>query len=236
FVPGLIELIAQAEIEGESGGRFEIILNISREPPLAVPHDANSGSNLIVADPVQHKVRRTITRAAGETRVSARITKCPEKPEIGSVEVVLLVAGCLPADGQVVPPALPGQVVVVVESVVPKNLGVGAGADITGAVADALPREARIQLGAHKRDANLCVTGQAEISRWVGRDAVVPTHARKTEASFVDDGRGKGAIPSGAKDFRWIHVLRGEKHGYQGGRSVPRSRLGVEGADLVRVA
>ena len=61
------------------------------------------------------------------------ITKLPKEPDITSVEIVLLIAGGLTADGKIMPSALPGQIVIVVERIVGKDLRVRIGANIVGA-------------------------------------------------------------------------------------------------------
>ena len=106
--------------------------------------------------------------------------------------------------------ALPGEIVVVVEGVVGKDLGVGVGADVAGVVADALAGEAHIGLSA-KRNADFGVAGQAEKAGWVAGNAVVPTHARETEARFIDDGRREGVHPARAGDLRRVGIVRGER-------------------------
>ena len=112
FIPRLIEFVPQAEVEGEPGGSFEVVLNVSCNAPLAVAHDADCGPNLIVADTVQNKIRGTVSattcgniRVAGE---NAGVAECSQKSEVRSVEVILLVTGRLPADGEEVPSVLPG--------------------------------------------------------------------------------------------------------------------------------
>ncbi len=61
-------------------------------------------------------------------------------------------------------PALPRQVVVIVESIVAKNLRIGVGTDIARIVTDALPGESRIKLRANERNPDLGVSGQAEVA------------------------------------------------------------------------
>ena len=93
-------------------------------------------------------------------------------------------------------PCLPGQVVVVVERVVAKNLGIGARAEVTGIVADALSRKSGIKLVANERNSDFLITCEAKLSGRIGRDAVVPAYARESHARFVDDRRMRRCEPS----------------------------------------
>ena len=121
----------------------------------------------------------------------------------------MLIAGRLAAHGEKVASALPGEVVVVVESVVGENLRVGIGPDIAGVIADALSGEPHVLLRA-KRYADFGVARQAEPAGWVAGHAVVPTHAGKSEASFVDDGGREGVDPARARKLRRVCIVRGE--------------------------
>src|ERR1700741_3049779 len=63
FVPGLIELITQPQVQREPRRRLEVVLYVSGHAPLSISHDANRRSNLVVADPIENKVRRTVAGA-----------------------------------------------------------------------------------------------------------------------------------------------------------------------------
>ncbi len=105
---------------------------------------------------------------------------------------------------------LPREIVVVVEGIVGKDLGVCVGADVAGVVADALPGEAHIGLSP-KRNADFRIAAQAEEARWIAGNAVVPTDSREAEANFMVGGR-EGVDPCSAGKLRWIGIPGRERY------------------------
>ncbi len=121
------------------------------------------------------------------------VVELSEESNVTGVEVILLISGRLHSDGEVMASVLPGEIVVVVESIVGKDLRVGLGSDVADLTetiaAHILPREAGICLGKRKRNADLLVTVCAKDSRGIAGVAVVPTHTGEAEPKLIDDGR-----------------------------------------------
>ena len=86
------------------------------------------------------------------------------------------------------PALLPGQIVVVVEGIVGKDLRIRICAQITDAVADALSGESHILLSA-KRNADFCVPSVAKESRRIAGNTIVPAHPGESEAKLIYDRR-----------------------------------------------
>ena len=130
---------------------------------------------------------------------------------------------------------LPREIVVVVESIVGKDLGVGIGADVTGVVANALAGETYILLRA-KRNAYFLIAGKAEEAGWVAGNAVVPTDACEAKTKFVDYGWREGMNKAGAGNLRWISIVGGKGHRNQRSGEVAACSLRVEAVDSVSIS
>jgi len=82
--------------------------------------------------------------------------------------------------------ALPGEIVVVVESIVAEDLRVGIGTDVAGVIAEALSGETGIELLPNKRYANDSVAGKAELPDGsVGMLLSHRTRVKPKRASFT---------------------------------------------------
>ena len=177
---------------------FEIVLEVAGDAPLAISHIAEWGRELRARDSPENKIRRTVARPVGcirIARIGAAVGELTEESDVARIQIVLLISRCLPAHREQVPSALPGEVVVIVECVVGEYLGIGAVANVTGVIADALAREAHIGLSA-ERNADFRVAGKSEEAGWVTGNAVVPTHTRETNPRFVDDVRQRRCAPN----------------------------------------
>ncbi len=88
---------------------------------------------------------------------------------------------------------LPGKIVVVVESIVGKDLLVGLGTDVADltepVVVHLLPGEAGEGLGKRKRYADFLVTARSKDSGGIAGDAIVPTYTGETEPKLIENGR-----------------------------------------------
>src|SRR5258708_5300752 len=109
------------------------------------------------------------------------------------------------------PSTLPSQIVVVVESIIREDLGIGISANVAGVVADALPGEAHIRLSA-KGNANFLVAGEAKVAGGIARDAVVPTYTCEADAPFIDDGGRERVDPTRAQNLGWIGTVAAARH------------------------
>ena len=134
---------------------------------MPIADETDSRSDLIVDNAIENKICRAVATAAGRdvgvAGENAAVIEGAQESEVGGVEIVLLVASRLHADGKEVAPALPGEVVVVVEGVVAKNLRVGVGAEVAGVVVEALSGKTGIELSAGEWNADFLVTRQAEV-------------------------------------------------------------------------
>src|SRR6202011_122199 len=129
----------------------------------------------------------------------------------------------------------PGQIVVVVEGIVGKDLRISICTQITYAVVDALSREAHILLSA-KRDADLLIAGVPEESGWIAGDTVVPANPREAKAGFIDDRRRECVNKTCASNLRGIGVVVGKIDRNDGRRVVAARALRIEPRNLVLVA
>src|SRR6266481_1872036 len=167
-------------------------------------------------------------------RVDAAISKLPQKPDVSCIDIVLLISDRLSTNAQQVPAALPGEMIVVVESIVGKDLGVRVGANVAAVVVDALPGKAHVLLRA-KRNPNLLVAGVAEDSRRIAGNTVIPAYTRKAEAAFVNDGRREIVDPASTNDLGRIGIVCREEHPGQGSGEVAPGALSVKPVDFIRV-
>src|SRR6185437_9594128 len=139
LVPRLIVLIAQPEVQRQPRRSLKVVLHISRDAPLPIADDSQRRSQLVLRNPVENKVRRRITGPAAYSiriaRKDTRVIKLAEEAIVRGVDIVLLEARRLHAEGEQVPSLLPGQVVVVVEGVVAQNLRIRIGTHKAGAKA-----------------------------------------------------------------------------------------------------
>ena len=118
----------------------------------------------------------------------AVVRKLPQESDVAGIDVVLLVAGRLPPDGEVVAPMLPSEIVVVIEGIVGKDLRVGVGADVAGAVPRLCPGKAYKKLSA-KRYADCFVAGEAERPDGsVGTPLFQRTRVKPKRASLMIEG------------------------------------------------
>ena len=129
---------------------------------------------------------------------------------------------------------LPGKVVLVVESVVGKELRIGVCADIACVVVEALSGEANKFLRS-ERNTHLLVAAQAEQAAGIARHPVVPAHPREAQSKFIDDRRREGVHEACACNFRRIGIMRREEHGDQRGGKVGPCSLGIEPIQFVLV-
>src|SRR5438270_8232696 len=131
--------------------------------------------------------------------------------------------------------ALPGEIVVVVESIVGKELRVRICTDVAGVVAKALARETYKLLRA-ERYAYFLVAGKAKETRWVAGNTVVPTNACEPKTKFVDYGWRKGMYKAGPGNFRWISIVGRKEHRSQRCCKVAAFSLRVEAINSVGVS
>src|SRR5579862_4779573 len=235
LIPRLIVFVSNAEIEREAGRDFEIVLKVSGEAPLAVADPARGRGELIVVDAIENKVRRTIAgtvRCIRIRRKDATVTKLPEEADVSGVDVVLLIAGGLAANREEVASVLPGQVVVIIKSIVGEDLKVSIGADVTGVVVDGLAGESNKELLA-KGYADLLISGEPKLTGWIGGNAIVPLHASKTEAKFIHNCGREGVDKTGSNDLRWITIFRGEKHRDDGSGMIFAGALRIEAVKFI---
>ena len=94
LIPGLIVLIPQSEIDRQSRGHLEVVLNVAGDAPLTIAHTTIRRCELVVRDTVENEIRRAITRPITRIRIArenAVVGKLSEKSDVPCIEVVLLV-------------------------------------------------------------------------------------------------------------------------------------------------
>ena len=134
LIPGLIEFVTQAEVERELGDALKSSCAYPAVRHCRLP-------TMPMVEPSRFSETRSRIKSAGPYPPPPVVTfgllvkvavvvEVSQEPEIGRVEIVLLIAGRLHSKRQQVPAPLPCQVVVVVESIVTQDLRVGVGPEV----------------------------------------------------------------------------------------------------------
>src|SRR6201999_2577730 len=85
LVPGLVVLVAEADVQREVRHDLPVVLNEPRSAPLPLSDEDALGSHLRLMNPVEHKVRAAITGGVAQQRVARVVAGVAELPEETSV-------------------------------------------------------------------------------------------------------------------------------------------------------